>query len=167
MEVRPPASIDVQSPQCERSPPPWKLRTQPLRYAPDLEPERETSIAWSCSEPMSKEMFVENMQVVHASSFVAITAAEQQGFDAALAADATVAVAPRLIVEGAAIYIALLAEHSLLTSIAVIHTPVEGLHIGKAMIKGFLDAQLARNVLANGLPRRCIKMKRRHLGETA
>src|SRR3546814_16656399 len=95
---------------------------------------------------MSKEMFVENMQVVHASSFVAITAAEQQGFDAALAADATVAVAPRLIVEGAAIYIALLAEHSLLTSLVVILTPVEGLPIGEDMIKGFLDAQLARNV---------------------
>src|SRR3546814_19206135 len=76
------------------------------------------------SEPMSKEMFVENMQVVHASSFVAITAAEQQGFDAALAADATVAVAPRLIVEGAAIYISLIAELSLLTSLVVIRTPV-------------------------------------------
>src|SRR3546814_6095944 len=144
MEVRPPASIDVQSPQCERSPPPWKLRTQPLRYAPDLEPERETSIAWSCSEPMSKEMFVENMQVVHASSFVAITAAEKQGFDAALAADATVTVAPRLIVEGAAIYIELIAEHSWLTSLFVILKPVDGLPIGEELIKGFQDDLSAR-----------------------
>src|SRR3546814_17504594 len=116
---------------------------------------------------MGKGMFVENMQVVQASSFVAITAAEQQGFDAALAACATVAVAPRLIVAGAAIYIALLAEHSLLTSLVVLLTPVEGLPIGEDMIKGILDDQLARHVLANGVQRSFLKVKRCLLGQHA
>src|SRR3546814_13938775 len=100
------------------------------------------------------------MQVVSAWFFVVISAAGKTGVAACLAADATVAVAPRLICGGSSIYIALLAEQSLLTSLVVILTPVEGLPIGEDMIKGFLDAQLARNVLANGVQRSCLKVTR-------